>query len=527
MNLKMSQTKYLLLNLLIILAFLFSMIFMFTIIQEKAQDNIKQKINNKLMDIKTSISQTLVQSIDELRAASAILIFVPDVSEQQFKNYAKKQIRHQSKDFILEWQPIVLDKDREIFERKAREQGMENFRLWEPDKNGNAIPAIKKEEYVPVYYMLSHHADINTLGIDLAWSPERMLSKYSARDNGVAKASELFKVVTNKKKDYAPIGFAITFPVYKGGLIPESFEGRQNNILGYLAGVYSIPSLFQDLLKNISKEKLAFSIHSKNHKELVFYQNNWKNTSYTTSTTIDVYGTQWKISLEASESYLQANQPNIPFYLLAIQFVLGITIIVILNILYKKNNDLETVNKKLEKFLVKVKKSEEHHIELSKIDPLTGLFNRRAFFETFEKMIIETQLSNDTLICALIDIDKFKEFNDTLGHDIGDEILKKFSEICQSTLRDNDVIARYGGDEFIILYKHTEFDEAIEVSNRLRKKVEDMKIDTPNKIDIKITISTGLALYREKDLVSDVIKRADESLYRAKKNGRNRVEYLS
>jgi diguanylate cyclase (GGDEF)-like protein/hemerythrin-like metal-binding protein len=151
-------------------------------------------------------------------------------------------------------------------------------------------------------------------------------------------------------------------------------------------------------------------------------------------------------------------------------------------------------------------------------DTLTGLKNR-LFFNQRISMEIERFKRYDTQLSLLmIDIDRFKRINDTYGHDIGDEVLKKVSRELQSHLRKIDLIARWGGEEFIVLLPETGIDEALIVAEKLRIKVESMIFENHE----IITISIGISMLKESETIESLIKRADQALYHAKRQGRNR-----
>jgi len=160
---------------------------------------------------------------------------------------------------------------------------------------------------------------------------------------------------------------------------------------------------------------------------------------------------------------------------------------------------------------------------------LKNLYNRGHFDETIINDIKRVERSKDPKLSLLIaDIDHFKQVNDTLGHQGGDEILRKVAEIIKNTVRDTDFPARYGGEEFAIIYRETN-GEATKGAERLRKAIEDnlkqFILDTYGEEGANLagTISIGVATYEEEDNVESLIERADQALYEAKKRGRNKV----
>jgi diguanylate cyclase (GGDEF)-like protein len=165
------------------------------------------------------------------------------------------------------------------------------------------------------------------------------------------------------------------------------------------------------------------------------------------------------------------------------------------------------------------------HSEVQKqavTDTLTSLYNRRGLFEMGEREILRSQRFGRPLSAILFDIDQFKEINDTHGHGAGDEVLKWISAQFQAELRQVDLIARYGGDEFLALLSETDLTDAHLIADRLRSKISQMAIPAGD-IVIKITLSAGVATVEANDDLQKLIERADRALYRAKQSGKNQV----
>jgi len=158
-------------------------------------------------------------------------------------------------------------------------------------------------------------------------------------------------------------------------------------------------------------------------------------------------------------------------------------------------------------------------------DGLTGVFNKRHFQERMAEEIRRADREGAGLSLLLVDIDHFKNFNDTSGHVAGDDVLKKMGQILKSHVREDDVVARYGGEEFVILYPGAAKDLAVRLADVLRREVESHPFPGRERQPLgAITISGGVATFPQ-DATSDVelIRAADQALYRAKKTGRNRI----
>jgi len=161
--------------------------------------------------------------------------------------------------------------------------------------------------------------------------------------------------------------------------------------------------------------------------------------------------------------------------------------------------------------------------ELTIIDDVTGLFNTRHLFSILEQTIIQSERYHSEFSLIFFDIDHFKSVNDTYGHLIGDKVLKTVVQVVSDTLRDEDIICRYGGEEFLLIMDAHE-KAAKHVCERIRKKVEETIIDTETMGKMSVTISLGTATFHKKlNNIKEFIAEADKYLYAAKENGRNRV----
>ena len=175
----------------------------------------------------------------------------------------------------------------------------------------------------------------------------------------------------------------------------------------------------------------------------------------------------------------------------------------------------------------KVVCEEEYHIrcieENAKADSLTGLHNRRWLEETYTRELKRSNDGNFNLSAFMLDIDHFKNINDTYGHLAGDQVLIAVAQEITRCLRPSDMPVRYGGEEFTVFLPNTTVDNAKVIAERLRSGVEKIRIALPTGEMISVTISVGFTERQPEDTVESIIKRADDALYHAKESGRNRV----
>ena len=139
-----------------------------------------------------------------------------------------------------------------------------------------------------------------------------------------------------------------------------------------------------------------------------------------------------------------------------------------------------------------------------------------------EALLTRSQFENAPFCLFMIDVDHFKRVNDTWGHTCGDQILGKIAEVCQQSLRPNDIIGRFGGEEFVVGLPNTHVNEAKNIAERLKENVAALTLEGEMS-EFRLSVTIGVAVANEKDDLDAVITRADNKLYEGKREGRNRV----
>jgi diguanylate cyclase len=184
------------------------------------------------------------------------------------------------------------------------------------------------------------------------------------------------------------------------------------------------------------------------------------------------------------------------------------------------NTELQQRLEKAEKQLATQAAEIKAHESEARTDSLTGLSNRRAFDDELKRRLGEYQRKNTPCTLVLMDIDFFKKFNDTHGHQVGDEVLRQFAKTLAAQSREMDVPCRYGGEEFAVILPATDAQNACRVAERIRAAIEDSTTVCNGK-SLKVTCSLGLSQFQAADDVAKLIRRADDALYTSKKAGRN------
>ena len=186
-------------------------------------------------------------------------------------------------------------------------------------------------------------------------------------------------------------------------------------------------------------------------------------------------------------------------------------------IIHRDVTALKQAEKERDRLILKLDK-------LASTDSLTGADNRRQFFKKAKQEFARSKRYEHPFTVLMIDIDHFKAINDNFGHQIGDDTLKQMAEKCIALLRENDLFGRIGGEEFAAVLVATDPAKAAKIAERLRQELEKINIRTPQGL-ICFTVSIGVACLTKSDKnLEAIIKRADDALYQAKKNGRNQVK---
>lgn len=185
----------------------------------------------------------------------------------------------------------------------------------------------------------------------------------------------------------------------------------------------------------------------------------------------------------------------------------------------ERTREVGEINIILKQEIKERKKAESELIKISTVDTLTNVANRFKFNNEIEKSLNKLSRYSGDMSLILLDLDHFKNINDNYGHDVGDEVLKIAANLITETIRKSDLVARWGGEEFVVLLPNTKIQNAIKFAERLRRKMEAYKFP----IDKQVTCSLGVTSYSKDDDSITLLKKADEALYKAKETGRNKV----
>lgn len=194
-----------------------------------------------------------------------------------------------------------------------------------------------------------------------------------------------------------------------------------------------------------------------------------------------------------------------------------------ITVIEKQQEQLQNTLDELQTSQAEIAKQNEKLQYLATRDPMTGCFNRRSFFENFDKTWSGSFRYDHPLSCVMVDVDHFKSINDNFGHAMGDEVLKEVAAALLATARDSDVVCRYGGEEFCVLLPHVDIDGAKMAAERFRLAIADLEFK-----ELSVTASLGCSdRMQGADSAEGMLEQADQALYKAKRGGRNQVVAFS
>jgi diguanylate cyclase (GGDEF)-like protein len=178
--------------------------------------------------------------------------------------------------------------------------------------------------------------------------------------------------------------------------------------------------------------------------------------------------------------------------------------------------------------LLQKERAEGEAVRMATMDPLTGAYNRRTFHEIAERELSRIRRAGQPLSIIILDIDHFRPVNENYGNRVGDQVLQKIADIVRAALRKEDMLVRYGGEEFLVMLPEVPGPGAVVVAGRIRKSVEAETIQFEGK-SLRLTVSVGVSARLDEgpESIENLLTRADDALALAKQRGRNRVVALS
>lgn len=460
--------------------------------------------------------------VNRLEAVRALFDSSADpVHRNEFEAFTRPLLRENAAIATLSWVPRVLNSERVQHERQGVLDGLPDYHIKDMTAAGRMTVAPERSEYYPIFYATVPTTS-KLYGLDLGSEADTLAELGHSRDANRLGFSPVRALVST---DRTQGGFLFSLPIYKRGSLHDTIENRRRNLAGFVHGSVIVAKMVSDIITDNKTPKgldLFFYAPSGGPQAMPFQMHPSRlRTSplEPMSRAAAVTGRFWSRDLEADRqpwlTMVARPMPGGPLIAhhdrawIVFGFGLILTAAVVTYIRSSRSHAsrMMRVNKKVS--------------DLALTDPVTLLANRRAFVERLRHAFASCRRGAKPFAILYFDLDHFKDVNDTLGHAVGDELLRQVAARVKGAVRQNDVIARFGGDEFAILQGDVEDPEA---GGALAGKIGKI-IAAPYVIDgneVYISASIGISRYTPEVAAPDTMMiQADLALYRAKEDGRN------
>ncbi len=472
-----------------------------------------------------AIEREIGINFETLYALKGIISDSHEITSARFRQTAGDILARHPDIQALEWIPRIPRSKRESFEQ-SRRQDLPDFEITERQDQGLMIRAADRKDYFPVYYVEPMVGNELALGFDLASNATRFGALELSRDTGKLVATSSITLVQEQANQK---GFLTFLPVYKGR--PLTIDKRRDNLRGFVLGVFRIGDILNRAIRDsgTAGDRIDLYDETVGHEHDVLHtfasgQGVLAETEFHYRTQLkDIAGRQWAISASPSAGYVAERRSALPqvivlFGLIFVAFATAFTIFLlrrsatIEHLVLARTEELNDANRKLEL--------------LSRTDELTKVANRREFNTRFYDEWLRAVREKSPITMMLIDVDCFKQFNDSYGHMAGDAALKLVASTLKSCIkRPGDFVARYGGEEFVVVLPST--DGPLTFADDIRKNIEALHIPHKNSsVAEVVTISIGVSSITptQNARPDEFVDCVDKALYKAKESGRNRVE---
>jgi diguanylate cyclase (GGDEF)-like protein len=468
------------------------------------------------------VQNGLNEYLDRLQAVRALFDSAEEpVSRSAFGAFTRPLLLENAAIANLSWVPRVLNSERSDHERSAVRQGLAGYRIKAMGANGNIVPSPEESEYFPVFYATLPSTS-PLYGLDLRSEPAKLVELERARDTGRLGFSRVSTLVSTGGPQSA---FLFSLPVYKRGQPHETLEDRRRNLAGFVHGSLITAEMIDGIIAAnetpMGLDSFFFAPSAGPDAPPIYVHGSRLRTTpvETENRAALAANPHWSRNLVADGQPWMTMElvpmPDGPLIVkhdrswLVLAFGLIITAVFVTYIGSSRRHAFRMmrVNQKVS--------------DLAQMDELTSLPNRRAFTERLNAAFAACGRGARPFAVLYFDLDHFKDVNDTLGHAVGDALLRQVATRVTAAIRDNDVAARFGGDEFAILQSDV---DDLAAAGDLAGKIGRL-VAEPYFVDgseVHISASIGISRYTP-DVAGPeaVMIQADLALYRAKEDGRN------
>ncbi|WP_439410043.1 EAL domain-containing protein [Bradyrhizobium sp. DASA03076] len=443
-----------------------------------------------------------------------------EITRSEFQTFSARLFEHHPGMLRISWLPRVNRKERAEYEAAAVADGLSGYRI-KSLQGERFATAPQSDEYFPVFYS-TYPKTSPVYGMDYASVPERAAALERARDND--------RIASVRARLYDPRGGGrlsyalVAVPVYAKGTSRDTVADRRRNLTGYVVGVFDLPLLIEAIRGTTgASPAVSVNVYPPFTAGIVGLEEMMPDYSSAPSAPQSMRdvarGLQWSGHLKIGDTDWQVRaMPTVGGSLemtydragavLIVGMLLTLSLSIYLMLASRNSRRLSLANRRV--------------LELAQTDVLTGLPNRAFFLARLDELNAQLKNGGWTFSILMLDLDRFKNVNDSLGHGAGDALLRLVAQRLKSAVRATDVLARLGGDEFAIIQEGCEDQRAssTELAARIAKLIAEPFPLPGHRVEIGTSIGIAVAPDHGSDQ-EQLLKKADLALYRSKSAGRN------
>jgi diguanylate cyclase (GGDEF)-like protein len=469
----------------------------------------------------TIVQNGLSEYVNRLRAVRALFDSSEGpVSRSAFEAFTRPLLHENDAIATVSWVPRVLGPDRVAHEREAAQQGIPDYHIKAMGEGGKMSVSPERDEYYPIFYVTLPRTS-PLYGLDLRSEPETLAELEQARDHDRLGFSAIRTLVsTGGTKP----GFLFSLPIYRRDAPRDTIEDRRRNLTGFVHGSLLTGKMIDTIVNTSAPEGLDiffFAPGAGADAPPIYVHGSRLRSEPPPPMSQAALANDQHLARDLTAdgqpwlTMVMAPMPDGP--LLAAHDRAWLVVIAGLIL----TGAVVAYIQSARRHALRMTRVNQKFSDLAQTDTLTALPNRRAFMRRIHSAFAAAARSGKPFAVLYFDLDHFKDVNDTLGHAVGDALLRQVAGRVRNAIRENDVVARFGGDEFAILQSDV---EELDAAGTLAAKIGRV-VAEPYNIDgnvVHISASIGIARYAPDVAGPDVMMiQADLALYRAKEDGRN------
>ena len=443
-----------------------------------------------------------------------------EITRSEFETFSARLFERHPGMLRIAWLPRINRKERSEYEAAAITDGVSSYRIKSLQGDGFAV-APQSDEYFPVFYSTQPKTS-PVYGMDYATVPERRAALERARDTD--------RIAAIRTRLYEPReggrlpDVIVAVPVYAKGTSRETISDRRRNLAGYVVGVFDLPMLIQSIrVTTGASPAVSVNVYPPFTGQIVSMQHalpDFASSATAPQSMRDVAqgrhwlgilrigDTDWQVRAIPTAGGALETAYDRAIAVLVVGMLLTVSLATYLMLASRNSRRLSLANRRV--------------LELAQTDILTGLPNRAFFLARLDELNGQLNDGGASFSILMLDLDRFKNVNDSLGHGAGDVLLRQVAQRLKSALRATDVLARLGGDEFAVIQEACEDQRACatELAARIAKLVAEPFLLPGHRVEIGTSIGIAIAPDHGSDQ-EQLLKKADLALYRSKSAGRN------